>query len=206
MRPVILTGIEDVVTRNDLVDRSLSPHLPVIEESKRRQEREFWDDFDRSHPSLLGALLSVVAEALKRLPHVKPSKLPRMADFAIWGEAVSQAIGGQSGEFFDAYGQEIRQAHETILEESPVAQEITAFLAGTGKTTWEGTVRELLGELANRASEATRRSHGWPKSPRGLSGILRRLAPSLRTVGLQIEFPDRTTLARTMRIQVAPRK
>ena len=33
------------------------------------------------------------------LPTIKLDRLPRMADFAIWGEAVSRAIGRPEGEF-----------------------------------------------------------------------------------------------------------
>ncbi len=46
VRPVILTGITDFVSRGDLIDRSLFLHLAVIDEKKRRTEVEFWRDFD----------------------------------------------------------------------------------------------------------------------------------------------------------------
>src|SRR5262249_36585210 len=39
-RPVLLTSIEDVVTRGDLLDRSLFLELESIEEEKRRTEEE----------------------------------------------------------------------------------------------------------------------------------------------------------------------
>jgi len=41
-RPVILNGIDDIVTRADLLDRALLLDLPVIQETKRRSEGEFW--------------------------------------------------------------------------------------------------------------------------------------------------------------------
>jgi hypothetical protein len=44
-RPVILTGIVDVVTRADLADRALAIKLEPIEETKRRSERELMAAF-----------------------------------------------------------------------------------------------------------------------------------------------------------------
>src|SRR5262249_53634379 len=73
MRPAILTGITDFVSRGDLIDRSLFLHLPVIPEENRRLERELWPDFDRQAPRLLGALLDAVAGGLRILPQIKLS-------------------------------------------------------------------------------------------------------------------------------------
>ena len=41
-RPVILNGIEDIVTRPDLADRALFLQLQPIPEASRRTEVEFW--------------------------------------------------------------------------------------------------------------------------------------------------------------------
>ena len=69
-RPVIVTGIEEVATRGDLVDRSLMVHLPAIPESARRTEKELHAEFDAVRPMLFGALLSAVSTAMRRLPDV----------------------------------------------------------------------------------------------------------------------------------------
>jgi hypothetical protein len=81
-RPVLLTGIDEVVTRGDLLDRSLLVYLPEIPDKNRRPEDEFWQDFAVVRPRILGALLDAVSAALHRLPTVQASPLPRMADFA----------------------------------------------------------------------------------------------------------------------------
>jgi hypothetical protein len=41
-RPVILNGIEDIVTRPDLADRALFLTLEPIAEERRRPEQELW--------------------------------------------------------------------------------------------------------------------------------------------------------------------
>lgn len=94
MRPVILTGIEELATRNDLLDRAVLLTLPTIPEDKRRPEAEFWAAFDAAAPSILGALLPAVSDAMRRLPAVKLPRLPRMADFALWATPGDATLAG----------------------------------------------------------------------------------------------------------------
>jgi hypothetical protein len=50
------------------------------------------------------------------------------------------------------------------------------------------TASELLNELENRADDAVRGRKQWPSARHVLSGLLKRLAPSLRDAGIEIEF------------------
>ena len=77
-RPIILNGIEEIVTRPDLADRALLLTLEPIREERRRPEQELWAAFEAERPQILGALLDAVAEGLKRLPHTRLEKLPRI--------------------------------------------------------------------------------------------------------------------------------
>ncbi len=86
-RPVVLNGIDEFVRRGDLADRSLFLHLPPINSGQRREEREFWSSFEQLQPRILGGLLDVVTGAFRELPSVQIADLPRMADFARFGEA-----------------------------------------------------------------------------------------------------------------------
>ncbi len=60
-RPVILNGIEDIVTRPDLADRAVFLTLEAIPEERRRPEAELWAAFDAERPRILGVLLDAVA-------------------------------------------------------------------------------------------------------------------------------------------------
>jgi hypothetical protein len=184
-RPVILNGIEDFVTKGDLTDRCLFLHLPAIPEARRRTEAAFWSEFDAEYPRILGALLDAVAGGLERLPDVRLGKLPRMADFSLWGEAVGLAMGWERGKFFDAYTENRKSANEAVLEDSPVAGAIRK-LVSAGK--WTGTSAELMDALAGLVGDKVVASKRWPKSPRGLSGTVRRLATQLRIVGVEVTF------------------
>jgi hypothetical protein len=189
-RPVILNGIVDYVTRGDLIDRCLFLHLPTIPESERKPERKFWVTFEGDYPFILGALLDAFSGALRVLPTIRPAFLPRMADFAVWGQAACVALGWDANDFVAAYAANRRHAHETILDDSPVAGPIRQLVKQI--KLWTGTPTELLGELAALAGEKVVATLRWPKSPRSLTGTLRRLAPTLRHVGIESEYVPHT--------------
>jgi hypothetical protein len=90
-RPVILNGIEDVITRPDLADRAILLMLAPIAEWQRRPEHALWREFELACPYILGALLDAAAQGLRMLPRARLMRLPRMADFALWATACESA-------------------------------------------------------------------------------------------------------------------
>jgi hypothetical protein len=188
MRPVMLTGIEELATRGDLLDRAIILYLPAIPEDERRQEAAFWHDFDGAWPRILGALLNAISAALHHVATVKVDKLPRMADFAVWITAAEGALGWKPGDFMDAYTGNREAAHELTLEASPIAP----FVRKLARIGFTGTASELLERLNILATDEERRQKGWPANARALSGSLRRIAPNLRAVGVNVEFLGNT--------------
>jgi hypothetical protein len=57
-----------------------------------------------------------------------------------------------------------------------------------GREKWAGTASSLLALLTPLIPEVLARERSWPKSARALSGKLRRAAPPLRKVGIDIAF------------------
>src|SRR5260370_16176904 len=91
-RPIILNGIEDIVERHDLGERTLFFMCEPISDENRRTEDELWAAFEACWPSVLGALLDAASMGLKRLSETRPPQLPRMADFAQWAIACEPAL------------------------------------------------------------------------------------------------------------------
>jgi hypothetical protein len=185
VRPTILTGIEDIARRSDLADRAVYLHLPAIKETARRTEADFWAEFDEAYSGIFGSLLDAVSGGLARLPGVTLDRLPRMADFARWGEAVWRALGHKDGAFLETYEKNRKDATEAVLDDSPVAAVVRSFMEGKPK--WEGKPSALLDALNDHAPDRAAKDR-WPKSPRGLTGQLRRLAPALRAAGWNLDF------------------
>jgi hypothetical protein len=192
MRPQILNGIEDVVKRQDLVDRALFIQLEKIQKENRRSEHELWASFNKVAPRILGALLDHLAHGLRRLPNIKLDEMPRMADFAVWATACETKAWPVT--FARAYGGNQEEAAEIALDADAVATAVRAMMATpmmAAEVEWRGTATSLLAELEKYVDEKMARSRDWPQSSRALSQYLRRSATCLRKVGIEIAFDQR---------------
>lgn len=182
IRPIVLTGIEEISGYPDLLDRSIVLVLRPISERSRRPDSEFWQRFDEAKPRLFGALLDALAGALPLLPDVNPGRLPRMAEFAQFAFAVEKALGWPVGSILKAYRQNIRGARLAVVSADPVFEAVSRLLDET--PAWEGTATEADQALRVLAGDAARPWRGWPGDARALSHRLRMLAPALREAGI----------------------
>src|SRR5262245_13857438 len=116
-RPVILNGIEDIITP-DLADRAILLMLAPIAERQRRPDCALWQEFELARPHILGALLDAAVHGLQMLPPVRLQRLPRMADFALWATACEGAFR-TAGAFETAYWDNRHAAIENIVDTDP---------------------------------------------------------------------------------------
>jgi len=198
-RPAIINGIEELATRPDLLDRTVVLYLPSIPSDQRRSEAELWSDFDATLPRILGALLDALAVGLARLPNTKLPSHPRLADFALWSTAVEAGLGWPSGTFLRAYQRNLASANEVALEASVISAPLQGLVA-TGS--FEGTATDLLHVLTDRVDEQVRKQRGWPRNSRALGGLLRRVAPNLRAIEIDVQFWRDSTARRERMISV----
>jgi hypothetical protein len=185
-RPVILNGIEEVITRPDLADRSIFLTLPPVADARRQPERELWRQFELARSGILGALLDLVVHGLRILPDVGIDRLPRMADFAIWAAACEPALW-RPGTFHRAYEANRRAAIDGIIDADPVAACVREIMAE--RSSWIGSAADLLRAGAERGVDGILRDRtGWPQNPRAIAGRLRRPHSFLRVLGINITF------------------
>jgi hypothetical protein len=183
-RPVILNGIEELATRGDLLDRSVILYLEEIPKAERKREAVFWQEFEAALPKLLGVLLNAISTALAKVGTIELDELPRMADFAVWGAAAAPALGWNAEAFLEAYTGNREAANELTLEASP----IKPFISHKADMGFNGSAQQLLEDLNIIANEQIKRQKTWPKNGRSLSNALRRIAPNLRAIGIDVEF------------------
>jgi hypothetical protein len=181
-RPLLVNGIEDVISRADLADRGIFLTLPPIGERQRRSEAELWREFEIARPRLLGALLDAAVHGLQTLPGVALTSLPRMADFTLWATACEPAFW-PADTVARAYDANHRAAVEAIIEADPVAVGVRALMAERGS--WTGTASDLLRAASGFASP---RGSNWPQNPAALAGRLRRVQTFLRMLGIEVSF------------------
>jgi hypothetical protein len=181
-RPIILNGIDDIATRGDLLDRSIVLNLPAIPPEKRKDEREFWKDFNRDRPYILDAVYNAISAGLAAgRPQLQA--LPRMADFAEWITRCEHGLGWNNGSMLTAYNENKDNAIETGLDGDYVGSAIRKILSNQDH--YEGTATELCEEIKSVAPDVNEK---YLPTTRTLKNKLRRLAPALREVGIQWEY------------------
>ena len=190
-RPVILNGIEEFVTSPDLVDRTWVVELPALPD--KRDEDDFWADFERARPRLLGGVLDALVAARAGLAGVRLSTQTRMVGAARFVVAAEQALGWPAGAFERELAEMSASSRASTLEASPLTDLLVELLK---RGAWQGTAEELLRALRaaipEERREVTLKRRDWPTTPRGLGGRLRRLAPDLRQErGIEVAFGDR---------------
>lgn len=181
-RPVILNGISDLVTQQDLMDRCIVVELMPISAKERQTDAELAAQFEHAKPKIFGALLTAFSKALAELPQTHLDEKPRMADFAMLGTALEKALGWPEGSFMAEY-QSIRSENITLaMENSSVALAIHQLIEKCKY--FSGSYKQLYQELNPYRIETT----GWPKSIKGLSNQLKRQAPALELTGISVTF------------------
>ena len=188
--PVILNGIDNLVTAQDLLDRTLTLELKRIR--KRKTEEELQTQIEKSRATIFTGILHLMVDALKLVPEIKISslKIPRMADFAILGEAIYQVSGKEEGEFLKDYRDNRRRAIIRTIESSPAILQTIRHVEGLNGKAFYGSYAQLLREIESYNYPDL----AWPKSPKGLGSLLKRFAPSIRQLGFNVEFDQKRSM------------
>lgn len=196
-RPVVLNGISVIATRPDLIDRVVYLDVPTIPTKARKDDAAARDAWERDRVGVFTGLLDLFAVVYLLLPQIQMQHKQRMADYERLGEAVAQALGAAPGTFQARYAELVRAGVDRALDGNPVAQALDKFLRKE-PLPWTGTAGALY-ERLNHVSGSDRSA--WPRSPKGLSDQLRRIAPAYRTKGIEIENRGRTRQGALWRIE-----
>jgi hypothetical protein len=141
---VVITGISPVITRVDLLDRTVRVTLTGPRLRMDDWQRKNW--LAQERPKLLGAMCTVVAAGLTHLEEV-PGATHRLAEFQRLGWAIYTAMGRDLGEF-----EALTQRHRG---------DIAAYNADADPFT--SALTTILHEQANAAKPAEKLPpwYGW---------------------------------------------
>lgn len=184
--PVLLNGITEFGTKPDLLDRSMAIHLPRITDDCRKSLRQFEREFEVVRPEILGALLTALSAALRRIDCIELGLAPRMADFTTLIEAAAPGLGWDQGDFLAAYNTNRDDLVDKSLDQSPLAAAIKAFIRDQ-EVDWNGTPTKLYEELSASVLEEVKKSPAWPKSPVAFGSSINRVVAPLRNQGIHID-------------------
>jgi hypothetical protein len=185
-RVVWLTFIDAGALRGDLADRLVTFDLERIDGTRRQTDADLEAAWSDLHPELLGALLDLAAQAFDVLPNIKLRRLSRMADFHRVVAAVDEVTGWSGTTRYATQGERLA---EDVVAGDPVAEAVHKMMQSA--TVWSGTATDLLDQLDTLTGDR-KQPRSWPTSGRAMAGALKRCAPALRTVGIEVDGPHRT--------------
>jgi len=191
-RCIGLNGIEKIVNRPDLVDRTLLIVLPRISELERLQATLLEDSFREAGPRILGTVFDIISSSIRIHKTIKMKGLYRLADWTVWGCAISRAIGIDENDFLKAYRYNRSLLRDEVIESNDIAATIYALMQDR-IAPWEGIMSQLYDELTKKAEELkiSTNQKDWPKKPNSLSRSLPRVTTDLREIGIVIEETGR---------------
>lgn len=194
-RCIGINGINLATTRPDFLDRSLVIKFKRIEEHARRKEEDIRKEFEKLRPLVLGHIFDTLVKVLQfREEHkgelILKNGLPRMADFAEWGEIISRCLGNDENEFIEAYDENRLDQNDEVIEASPVAESILLFMSERDQgSVWEGTPTKLhnvLTDIIDQIKPELRRSNLWPKGSNKLTSKINEVMPNLKEKGIDV--------------------
>jgi hypothetical protein len=209
-RPVMLTSVSPVVTRPDLMSRTVQAEFTPRED--RRSTAELMDGFRAQAGELFGALIELVAAST--LPLLgEDSQGHRLHDFCIAGQRIYAAADLKPSEFMDgvdkmraSIGAEIAAGDEFVKTVRKTLNEFVKSAANGGEIPgwkkwfpaghWVGqladgrvivTVRPKYFFTAIRSHVTLINTDGWmPRNEREMGNALVRSTPIFSDIGIRV--------------------
>ena len=187
IRGVGLNGINLPAHKADLLDRAILLEAQPIAPETRKTEKELRGKLDEEAPLILGGALDVLVKARNIVKDLYIRELNRMADFTLWGAAITQALGIDYNKFLVAYRDNIASHEEESVRANVIGEVLTSFLdsvlASSEQVTYKPTVfYGVLTEAARDLGYSTKRGD-WPGNSRALGESLNEIATNLPSVG-----------------------
>lgn len=203
----IFNGINLAFSEPDVLDRSIIIKLEEIDDKQRKTEEDVLEEFYNLKPLILKVIFDLLAKALTIKEEVKANlkrkgMLPRMSDYAVWCESISQSMGNKEGQFLRIYYDNLSLQNDEVVESSLVAKVLIELM--NDKTEWRGSATELHSTLTSALSckdELLVRTRSWPHSSNSLSRKINELSSTLKKRGIEISHGyENKTKSRVIRI------
>lgn len=184
-RAVMLNGIGQFITADDLVDRTICIELPRLQCRKKITNVD--EQFSQVHHLILGGLLDVFAKALVILPTLSlpEANMPRLIEYYTLGAAIAIALNKEPETFFHQYEKNHRILIERALEASPIIVALIDYMEIQDLHLINTSLKALLEDLERFHNFSSSSYQNWPRSPKGFGDALRKATPSLRYIGIE---------------------
>ena len=193
-RKIVLNGIDLNIERGDLMERSVIYQTGAIPSNQRKTAAYLEAEFKSGLPEFLGAVFGVLQKAMgiKGSGEVSLSDLSRMADFEVWGECISQAMGHPHGAFLTEYRQSMQDSNYQLIEGNMLVSFFSEkVMDGKEYVITASNCYAGIKEYANEKGYDVK-SRDFPKAANQLRGYITQHKPLLKEAGYDIEMQKNT--------------
>ncbi len=121
-RKIMLNGINVGNQRPDFIDRCLIILQERVPDEQRRAKEDIKEEAKKLLPEVRAYCLDTLVKAINLYDNVKQElqgKLPRMADYCIWAESVSRALGYEPMTFYNNFmALQDKQTRDALLSDT----------------------------------------------------------------------------------------
>ena len=194
---IVLNGIIPKLDYPDLQTRLINYQRKDLDSVPRITEKGFEETFQQILPDVLGLIFKTLQKAMKIYPKITKRIKPvtRMADFEIWGEAISQSLGNTENVFHNEYVKKLEEDFLGAKDQHIVAQIIDEMMQKTDSI--KETVNTLHNTIKAIAIEKEipieNRFVHFPKLANQLSKELKVISPILSKLGYKVTMNQYTS-------------
>lgn len=190
VRKIILNGISPSLEFPDFRERAIFYQTMAIEEKDRLTLKEFDNAINEILGEVLGAIFDVLAKAISLYAIVENQieYKPRMSDFAVWGEAISQGLGNEKELFINYYRERLQADSLEAINNYPIFGLVQKMMEN--RDVYEDSVSAFYQILCSYAEDVginiKSKYVKFPQAPNKIRWHIVTLRTNFRTVGLEI--------------------
>ena len=181
---IAMTGIGNLVSKSDVLDRSLIIPLKRINAEKRKSPAILEEQFEKDIPQFLGSIYKILQETLNTIDDVNIKNISRLYDFCRYGFAIAEVIGKGNGEkFIKQYEETLKELNMIALQENCVAICIIKLMEN--RYEYIGSMTDLYKKVCIIAEQDfIDRKHNFPRATNIFSTHLEGIKSNLEEVGI----------------------
>lgn len=182
-RLVVLNGIDDFVTRSDLLSRAIPIRLKGLSSGVLEEVNSVLPRLEQMQHQVFSSIVYLLRKVAARYSGTYVQTNSRMIGLVRAMAACEEELGWSRGAFQRALAEECDAARLDRVEEIPAIVAVRAMMEG--RSSWTGTISELLTELRRYAgSSGGSNCLDLPRSPVSLGRVLGREKVALESVGI----------------------
>jgi hypothetical protein len=199
---VAVGSVNRVFIEPDALTRLVVQEFLEVNDEDASTEDVIGDKFEEIRPQILGCIVDILSKAIGIRHRIAGKyRLGRMADVLEWGEAISQAMGYEEGEFLRAYNNLISIQQRHTSDPLMIAYQRLFHRIFEDQNTSNFYVKEredgykifnygkLQAEL-NDIAEEVGKDRNWPKGSYQLTERSREISSRLRKLNISLEITD----------------